>query len=348
MLEFERLGQATAYVAHARLNNPSALNALNLDMCDGLLAWLHDCENDSYCKGLLISGDGGRAFCAGGDVKYATQNPPELASHYFDTEYTLDEALHRTDKPLVIWGHGIVMGGGMGLLQAADIRLVSDKTLMSMPETAIGLYPDVGANWFMNRTTQDLGRLLCVAGAHMDGADALYLNLADHLIDHNLFDRLKTALSEIEWLGDDRANLGQIQHAIRTLAPALPALEHSQVYLNLQTLLAIRDLPTLWHQVEALKNLSEHGNPWLAKLGVNAKKGSPLSQVMTDAYIARHKHSSLHECFNADRHMSRLFAEHGEFAEGVRAVLIDKDQAPNWAYTDIRDVPEAMVNEWVK
>lgn len=159
MIHFDQLGGAHGYVGHATLNNPKALNALNHPMADALNEQLDQWQNDPHCQAVLLTGDGERAFCAGGDVKYVTVNQDNetdsdrfaRADAYFASEYRADLAIHRCKKPVIVWGHGVVMGGGMGLMQGADFRVVTPSSRIAMPETAIGLYPDVGANYFLNR-----------------------------------------------------------------------------------------------------------------------------------------------------------------------------------------------------
>lgn len=355
MIRTEQLG-GDRYVGHAILDNPAALNALNHPMAIELLRQVQDWQHDKNCHAILISGEGDRAFCAGGDVKYVTQLQPgehdrdrvARAADYFATEYALDELLHRSNTPVLVWGDGIVMGGGMGILQGADLRIVTDRTRLAMPETAIGFFTDVGANHFLNRVPMGLGPLIGISGAHLSGADAVYLNLADLWLGHEYFDAVKSHLSQIEWIGDFEGNLGQINHLLRGMAPAVNTADDSDAHQNLQTLLGLRDAPTLWHRFEGLKNLVEHHNPWLQAVGTTAAKASPLSVAVVDAYLRRHRHSSLGECFEGDLNLANALITNGEFAEGVRAVLVDKDQSPNWAYGDVRDVPGELIASLIR
>lgn len=355
MIRIEKLG-GDHYVGHAILDNAAALNALTPWMAIELMNAVQTWQRDKNCHAILISGDGERAFCAGGDVKYVTQLQPgesdldrvTRAADYFATEYALDELLHRSNTPVVVWGDGFVMGGGMGLLQGADVRIVTERTRMAMPETAIGFFTDVGANHFLNRVPMGLGPLIGISGAHLSGADAVYLNLADLWLGHEYFEAVKSHLSELEWIGDFEGDLGQINHLLRGMAPAVNAADDSGAHQNIQTLLGLRDAPTLWHRFEGLKNLVEHHNPWLQAVGKTAAKASPLSVAVVDNYLRRHRHSSLSECFQADLNLANALIKHGEFTEGVRALLVDKDQAPNWAYPDFRDVPGELIASLIR
>lgn len=349
-------GHAGHFVGHATLDNAKALNALNHPMAIALLEAIETWQADPNCVAILLSGAGDKAFCAGGDVKYVTRRQPGesdadrigRANDYFECEYRLDQALHESAKPVIVWGDGIVMGGGMGLLQGASHRLVTERSVLSMPETAIGFFPDVGASWFLNRVSLGLGPLLGVSGAHLSGSDAIFLNLADHLVSHELFERLKNALTQADWFDRSEANHGVVSYTIESISPALHQAHESEVAHHQQTLTGLRDAPTLHHRIEGLKALANHSSPWMQKLAATTAKGSPFSMCIADQHIRRHRHSSLSECFAADAKLAARLVAHPEFAEGVRAVLIDKDQTPKWSYPDIPSVPESRINEMLQ
>lgn len=351
MIQTEQFPCSSGFVAHAILDNPKALNALNHPMAIALLEHIETWQSDPNCNAILISGEGDRAFCAGGDVKYVTRRQPGeadgdrigRANDYFECEYRLDEALHRCTKPVIVWGNGIVMGGGMGLLQGASHRIVTETSLLSMPETAIGFFPDVGASWFLNRVSHGLGPLMGISGAHLSGSDALFLNLADMLLPSELFARIKDALTQAYWMDTDEANHGVVGYTLAQMSAATPG--DSDVLNHLQTLTALRDAPSLYHRVEGLKALSDHSSPWMQKLAANTAKGSPLSIAICDRHLAQHRHASLAECFRADAQLANQMVQHPEFAEGVRAVLIDKDQAPAWQFKSITEVPQELVTQ---
>ena len=344
------------YLGHATLDNSAALNALNHPMAIALLEQVETWQSDPNCVAILISGAGDKAFCAGGDVKYVTRRQPGesdsdrigRANDYFECEYRLDEALHRSEKPVIVWGDGIVMGGGMGLLQGASHRLVTERSLLSMPETAIGFFPDVGACWFLNRVSLGLGPMLGITGAHLSGPDAVFLNLADALIPSELFDRMLKALQQAEWFPEAKANQGVASYTLGALGQATTQTQTSMAAQHQQTLTGLRDAPTLHHQVEGLKALAGHANPWMQKLARNTAKGSPLSIALADAHLRQHRFSGLHECFVADTRLAARLVQHPEFTEGVRAVLVDKDQQPNWTYPSVDQVPESLIQEFTR
>ena len=206
-LHFEELtGSDGARIGIASLDAEQSLNALSLPMIlalgDRLDAWAKD--PNIVC--VLLRGKGPKAFCAGGEVRSLAlacrEQPgvvPALAAQFFAAEYRLDYRLHTYPKPLICWGHGYVLGGGMGLLQSASVRIVTPSSRLAMPEISIGLYPDVGASWFLSRLPGKLGLFLGLTGAHINGRDALDLGLADRFLRDDQQDELLGGLLQLNW-----------------------------------------------------------------------------------------------------------------------------------------------------
>ena len=185
-LHFEELtGTDGARIGVASLDAEKSLNALSLPMINALSDQLDAWAKEPQIVCVLLRGNGVKAFCAGGEVRSLVEacrahpgEVPPLAAQFFAAEYRLDFNLHTYPKPLICWGHGYVLGGGMGLLQGASIRIVTPSSRLAMPEISIGLYPDVGASWFLSRLPGKLGLFLGLTGAHMNGRDAIDLDLA--------------------------------------------------------------------------------------------------------------------------------------------------------------------------
>lgn len=185
----ELTGVDGARIGIATLNAPQTLNALSLPMIEVLDEQLTIWANDPDIVCVLLRGTGPKAFCAGGEVRSLAEacrhhpgEVPPLAAHFFAAEYRLDYRLHTYPKPLLCWGHGHVLGGGMGLLQGSSVRIVTPSSRLAMPEISIGLYPDVGASWFLARLPGKLGLFLGLTGAPINARDALDLGLADRLL----------------------------------------------------------------------------------------------------------------------------------------------------------------------
>ena len=176
-------------VGHLTLDRPSALNALNLELIAEISNALEQWKDDSSIDAIFLDSSHEKAFCAGGDVKALIQHSPndqaekiEFARIYFQREYALDYLIHTYPKPLICWGDGFILGGGMGLFQGAHCRITTERSVLAMPEIAIGLFPDVGASYFLNRLPEYLGLFLGISGYKISGSDALLLGLADYQI----------------------------------------------------------------------------------------------------------------------------------------------------------------------
>ncbi|MGL5708625.1 MAG: enoyl-CoA hydratase/isomerase family protein, partial [Aeromonas sp.] len=235
------------------LDAPASLNALNLPMIQILQQTLTCWEQDPAIVCVLLQGAGERAFCAGGDIRsfyYRKQEAsgPELfeyARDFFEQEYRLDHHIHSYRKPLICVADGICMGGGIGLFAGADFRVVTERSLFAMPEVTIGLYPDVGASWFLSRMPGRLGLWLGLTGARFNGVDALALGLADHAIASGERSGLLSRLAMLDWAGsgDPRDQIDLLLRGLHAEVTArLPApvlLPHQQ---RIDALLAGRTL----------------------------------------------------------------------------------------------------------
>ncbi|HEY4998087.1 MAG TPA: enoyl-CoA hydratase/isomerase family protein, partial [Usitatibacter sp.] len=178
----ELLAEVHAGVATVTLDRPAALNALSFEMLKGLRAWLDAWEKDDRVRLVVLRGAGDKAFCAGGDIRalHASFKAGDTGHRdFFEVEYALDFRIHEYPKTIVAVMDGVVMGGGMGIGQGAKVRIVGDRTKMAMPETGIGLFPDVGGSWFLSRLPGKLGLYLGLVGPTLRGSDAIYCGLAD-------------------------------------------------------------------------------------------------------------------------------------------------------------------------
>lgn len=340
---------------HATLNAPKSLNALSLAMIDRLAPQLDAWAADPGIVGVLLDGAGEKAFCAGGDVAAlyhaiqampAGEAPPE-AKAFFEHEYRLDYRIHTYPKPIVCWGQGIVMGGGIGLLAGASHRVVTPSTRMAMPEITIGLYPDVGGSWFLRRMPGRTGLFLALTGAPLNAADARFAGLADFILAEAERERLPVLLAETRW--EAPATAGRANHArlgalldrlgASTTVPESPLRAH---FDRIEALIGHDDLADIAARLAALV---EEADPWLAAAGKTFTRGAPSSARLSWALWQRTRHQSLAEVFRTEYHVSVACTEHRDFAEGVRALLIDKDRNPRWQYATLADMPDAVVED---
>ncbi|WP_028696731.1 enoyl-CoA hydratase/isomerase family protein [Pseudomonas cremoricolorata] len=341
-------GADGADIGVATLDAPNTLNALTLGMIETLDQQLRAWADDPNVVCVLLRGNGSKAFCAGGDVRsLATachRQPgcvPAEAARFFAAEYTLDYHLHTYRKPLLCWAHGHVLGGGMGLLQGAGVRIVTPGSRLAMPEISIGLYPDVGASRFLGRLPGKLGLFLALTGAPINARDALDLGLADRVWADDKQAELLDDLLQVNWQEQTALQLNSLLRTGHRCASAqLPVAQWLPRRGLIDELLDVSDAPSAWR---ALAGLRHHPDPLLAAAGEQLQRGCPLTAHLIWEQLQRARHLSLSQTLQMDYALSLNCCRHPEFAEGVRARLIDKDHAPRWHWPDAAQVPAAVV-----
>jgi len=281
---FETLHTASGHTfGRATLNAPAILNALSLPMIDRLDPQLEAWAQDPEIAGVVLDAVGDRAFCAGGDVVALSHairaagpgQVPALCSDFFEREYRLDYRIHTFPRPILCWGHGIVMGGGIGLLAGASHRVATPKTRLAMPEIGIGLYPDVGGSWFLPRMPKRSGLFLALTGAPLNASDARLAGLADVVLPHESLQGVLDAISAERWHGEREADAARLSHLLGRFA------EHDLPTSNLLTHLdRIEDVvghDRLEDLAPRLASLAGDADPWLAQAGATFARGSPTS-----------------------------------------------------------------------
>ncbi|MEX2476729.1 enoyl-CoA hydratase/isomerase family protein [Marinobacter sp.] len=338
-----------SHIAVARLSMPKTLNSLSLEMIRLLTPQLKRWAEDSSICAVWLEAEGDKAFCAGGDIValYRSMTEPGAASEgatFFEEEYEMDYLIHTFPKPVVCWGHGIVMGGGMGIMAGASHRVVTEGSKLAMPESSIGLYPDVAAGWFLNRTPGRTGLFLGLTGARMNGADALFVGLADRFVRHDLKADVVDALKQRNWQGQEGHAVvsGVLRQFEQQSADARP---ESPVRNHFDDINRVTDADTLDEIVAQLKELSG-GDDWLAKATRSLAAASPTSLALCWRHLNNVRHDGLKDVLDKELTLSRNCLTKGEFAEGIRALLIDKDQQPRWRYASLADMESAWVDDF--
>ncbi|WP_426140403.1 enoyl-CoA hydratase/isomerase family protein [Pseudomonas sp. DWP3-1-2] len=349
-LLFEELpAQDGARIGVATLDAEQSLNALSLPMILALQDKLNTWASDESVVCVLLRGNGPKAFCAGGDVRTLVETcrahpgeVPPLAASFFSAEYRLDYSLHTYPKPLICWGHGYVLGGGMGLLQGASIRIVTPSSRLAMPEISIGLYPDVGASWFLSRLPGKLGLFLGLTGSHINGRDALDLDLADRFLLDEQQDELIDGLQQLNWQEQIPVQLNSLLKALQQEAVGqLPAAQWLPRRQQIDELLDVGNLACAW---SAISHLQHKDDDLLTRAARTLTEGCPLTAHLVWEQIQRARHLSLAEVFQMEYTMSLNCCRHPEFSEGVRARLIDKDNKPHWHWQDVASIPLAVID----
>jgi len=343
----EVLSELLNHIAVITLNRPAALNALSFDMIVELRALLDSHAADPEVYAILIEGAGDKAFCAGGDIRALYQSYKESGSlhhKFFAAEYTLDYLLYSYPKPYVVVMDGITMGGGMGIAQGSTLRVVGDRTRIAMPEVAIGFFPDVGASHFMSRLAGALGIYLALTGVQIRGADALYSQLADVYLPPAAIASLGDDLAKLEWSNDRPADLRDFIHA--RAAVGLPAPSLSLLRPGIDAHFSRGTVPAILASLEA-ESRSEYAD-WAAQTAKLIRTRSPIMLAATLRQLQRGKELNLAACFRMELNMAQQCFEQGDFIEGVRALIIDKDNSPRWHPSRIEDVTDAMVEAFFR
>lgn len=309
------------------LDRPKALNAINLDMAQALDALLADWAVNPAIDAVLIRSSGERAFCAGGDVRSIGSLPDsdqraELGRAFFGAEYRANHRIGSFPKPYIALMAGVTMGGGLGISVLGSHRIVGETLRMAMPETVLGLFPDVGASWFLNRCPGMIGRYLALTGAPLDAADALAAGLATHHVPVDRFAALTEALAGASSLdaGIVDAILGE--HEVDLGGSALASRRDA-----IDRLFVGDDLDAVIDRV----TFEAGAEPWIEDARATFRRASPTSLRATWRRMLDGAGQSLKDVLIDDYRMAvRMVAGH-DFAEGVRAILIDKDQSPVWS-----------------
>jgi enoyl-CoA hydratase/carnithine racemase len=339
----EVLSEIRNHIAFITLNRPAALNALSLEMIVRLRTMLSDHALDPEVHAVLVRGAGDKAFCAGGDLRTlyeSFKSSESLHREFFVSEYTLDYLLHSYPKPFVVLMDGITMGGGMGIAQGSTLRVVGDRTRIAMPEVAIGFFPDVGASYFLSRLPGALGAYLALTGVQIRGADALYGQLADVYMPPAAIASLSHDLESLRWSDDYPAELRRFIHA--RAAQGLLAPDLSLLRPGIDAHFSRPTVPAILESLAA-ETRAEYAD-WAGQTAKLMHSRSPTMQSVTLRQLQRGKDMSLAACFRMEFSMAQQCFEQGDFLEGVRALIIDKDNSPRWTPSRIEDVTDAMVD----
>ncbi|NYR09705.1 enoyl-CoA hydratase/isomerase family protein [Psychrobacter sp. BI730] len=336
------------------LNIPKSLNALSIDMCQLLSAQLEQWQDDNQVVALVLKGAGDKAFCAGGDIRklYDSMStsapmPNPYATEFFSHEYRLYRQMHFYPKPLILWGDGIIMGGGMGLMAGCSHRLVTERTRFAMPEVTIGLFPDASGSWFLQRMPAKTGLFLGLTGAMCNGSDALLANLAEYAVASQDYDTVMQRLRQSDWQAVDNTSSSNkchdnsahsiVSRALAELPVAeLPDSKLATYWQPIQQLMnsgGLADIDALLQSDTALAQLNQNfaEDSWTQRAVATYRHGCPVTAALTYALYYKVADLSIEQVLYLETNVAVHCAANPDFREGVRALLIDKDRNPKWS-----------------
>jgi enoyl-CoA hydratase len=314
------------------LNRPQALHALTIGMCHAMTAALLEWRNDPEVHAVIVDHAEGRGFCAGGDIAYLRESVLDdngvRGLKFFHDEYLLNHLMFTYPKPIISFMDGIVMGGGVGVSQPAKYRVVTEHTRYAMPETGIGLFPDVGGSWYLSRLPGRIGQFMVLTGARLDGAECLWTGLATHYLESGVLTEAKERIAH----GHEP---GQVLSALSATPP------HARIEDNAVRIAKHFSSDRL---EDVIASLEADDNEWAMKELTAVRAKSPLSSkiALRQLHDGARCQTFAEAMAMEYRIVSRILTR-PDFAEGVRAVIVDKDNAPKWNPATPEEVGEDLI-----
>ena len=326
------------FLGHAELSVESTLNSLSLDMVRLLRPALKAWAKRDDIVGVVITAAGDRAFCAGGDIQalyhaiVANHEAGDVVDDYpfrfFEEEYRLDFEIHQFPKPLITLGHGIVMGGGLGIFGASRFRVLTEKSRLAVPEITIGLFPDAGASWTLRNMSAHWASFLGLSGSHINAADALLSGLGTHIVTHDERGVILDGAKALEWQANEQDYEMVSDWLSHLEAPDCAAAELVHVPERQP------DFSDFGAEIEATRALAGTSD-WIDRGLANLEHGCPTTAGIVVEQLRRVPDMSLADTFRMELTVATHCARNADFREGVRALLIDKDNEPKWQYGDL-------------
>ena len=341
-------------LAEILINNPKKFNVLDLDIISSLKKHLEKWNNQKDVALVYIHSAGEKAFCAGGDVKSLyyeilkckkeKTDPGVEAQKFFGTEYQMNFLMHTYKKPIVLWGNGFVMGGGLGLFAGSSHPIVTESTTLSMPEIAIGLFPDVGGTYFLNKLPKNIGLYLALTSCRINATEALFLNMSQLAFKDSSKEQVFNFLMSESFKDKEDFNSKILQ--FQTQKGFKPEQENwiEKHQNEINNLLESKDIHTIYKNFQ---DSTIDDKKW-QKNKEAFMKGSPSSEAVICEQLKRGLSMNLKEIFQMELVMAMQFSRQHDFVEGVRAVLVDKTGDPSWNPKSIADIKSSWVEEHFK
>ncbi len=348
----EHLKSDGSFLAEIKLNRPEALNALDLEMILTIKNQLNEWKKDSRLSVVFLHGEGNKAFCAGGDVKgiYSSivsarennEDPGQAVQPFFENEYRLDYLIHTYPRPVVVWGHGFVMGGGMGLFLAGSHRVMTDSSALSMPEISIGLFPDVGASHILSRLPFEIGWYLALTGCRLNSLEAQFLKITDFYFKKEEKEKAIQALVSSSFKDGEELNLilKNVQKEKTSFSQKNWIEKNKNKIVSLFESKKLKDIYKKFYDsvIETDKKWEKNRQAFL--------RGSPTSAGIICEQLKRTKTYSLKEVFQTDLILALNCARNFDFSEGVKTLLVKRKGLPQWKSDSMEDVNELQIKEY--
>ena len=354
LINFEEWPTAGGHsIGVATMIRERSLNSLRLETIDQLLAQFTAWQENDDVACIVLNSSTDRAFCAGADIAALYHSISDAAGGdnpygdaFFTHEYELDYAIHQCAKPVLAWGQGIVMGGGMGLLGGCSHRVGTPQTRLAMPEITIGLFPDAGGTWTLSRMRSRLGIFMGLTGCQISAGDAFELGLLNHIVDPASKEEVLAGLKDLNWSQKADANrdvlTGHLAGFELDGAQPFALLDHEAQLGKFLDECAVADdfLNAFEAGVAALS-----ADEWFQQAISTYRNGSPTTARIFMEQMQRAQGMTLAETFQMELVIACQCIRHADFPEGVRALLIDKDKDPHWACSNVQEVPDSLVAE---
>lgn len=334
---FEELPSQTGLLGIITLNRPEVLNALNGEMAKAILQQLLHWQNRPEIQAVVIQGAGDRAFCAGGDLKLVYQAGPkhiELGIPFFRAEYLANLLIHNYSKPYIALLDGIAMGGGLGISIHGTRVVATEHLKLAMPETAIGLYPDVGAGYFFARSPHKIGLYLGLSGVAIGVADAMLARLVHAHVPRSKVKQLIPALAARDLSTDCLATIDEVIAEFKQNPGPNTLAAHAQTIEQCFSQSSIEDI---------LQALEHSGDAWALEQLEILRKRSPTSLKVAYKELTLSVNRTLAECMETELNLTIAMMQEHDVYEGIRAVLIEKTHDPKWQPARLQDVSDAHI-----
>lgn len=337
---FEEVAGIDGDLGVVTLNRPNVLNSLNLSMIIALSEQLKAWAKAEHIKAIVIRAAEGRAFCAGGDLRltYERMRHHDAAmNEFFNYEYQLNRLIFHYPKPYIAFLDGITMGGGVGISIHGSHRVATDRLLFAMPETGIGFFPDVGGTYFLPRLRGHIGLYLGLTGARINCDDCVALGLAQHKVASERLPDILNALAQTSLTNNPRAVVTDVINEFSGGIGASKLIENQEAIDSSFTATTVEDI---------LQVCQKSSNEFCKQAGAMILKKSPTSLKITLRALQNGMHMDFDACMQQEYRLVNRFLIGHDFLEGIRAVIIDKDQNPHWQPATLEEVTNDLIDPY--